>query len=338
MLESSLPLCPCGHFNYRSGGAHIGPDRSSQWFFCEECGRPVLTIADAGVVHLLTASLTPKLPLSEFPQEGLDWANTILNVHIADRNDRYSTAAKHWAKTFAWDAVCDEQGFPHGTTVGWEALPEEERTAGHNGVNFLQDVSETKIPETTDQELVDKFRDRWRDLERACPFSPGTRLPPHVPECLSVRVGFYVSGLGENVAWSPLVSHTETKDIPIPEDPRRRKNLEFWKGVFDELRGKGYAFSEPEETQNCYWKDSNKTEPWFTFTHGKTGYLLGPRKRVYSIHMRKGTRFPLKRQTAVFGKLGKRDKVTYEVGNDDALIHAWGRDKLIEYLTAAMEA
>jgi len=68
-----------------------------------------------------------------------------------------------------------------------------------------------------------------------------------------------------------------------------------------------------------------KTEPWFTFTHGKTGYLLGPRKRVYSIHMRKGTRFPLKRQTAVFGKLGKRDKVTYEVGNDDALIHAWGR-------------
>lgn len=333
MLPKSLPPCPCGHSNYRSDGCHLGPERSSQWFFCGKCGRPVLTIADAGVVHLLTPTKTQ----AEMPQEGIDWANSKLNTHLADLQDRFRTAAEHWAKTYAWEAVCDEFGYPHGTTVGYAPFEKYEK-GGPYGEYYLQDAAKKEIPGTRDRTLMDKFRDRWRELEESRPFSQAHRLPPQVPKCLYVRIGYYVRGLGENVAWSPPVSHEHTKNIPVPEDPRRRKSLEFWKGVFDELRGHGYVFSEPEEVPNRYWGDPNKTEPWYTFVHAKTRYIVGPRKRVYHISIEKGTRTPLKRQRECLGKLGKRDDVTYWVEKDNAGIHAWGRDKLIEYLTAAMEA
>jgi hypothetical protein len=325
MLPEQMPRCVCGTKVYNSGGGNFGPDRTSQWFSCGHCTRSALMISQSGVAIALYPT---EGTASKFPDEGIDWVNSTLSIWLADVGDRLKKAKELWEEHYIWMPVCDKLGIPHGSTV--TAKYDTEKKANDY---WLKDAEGNKIEDS--ESLVTPFRDTWKELESRSPGFVCQELPPQVPELLTVRVGFYIAGLGEACAWSPPVSHEQTKDLPIPEDPRRRCHDEVFQGVWKELRDKGYAFPVPTEIPNEYFNDSNNVEPWFTFKRGKETFTVGPRKRVISIHI-KAPKFSARGLISIVNALGKRDDTTHETGPTSVLIHAWGRDKLVEYLTALM--
>jgi len=103
----------------------------------------------------------------------------------------------------------------------------------------------------------------------------------------------------------------------------------------------------PTETKNGYYEDSGNTEPWYTWqmmgvNDKVVTFLFGPRKRVDSLTL---SADESTLDTAALKFLGKRDAVTYDADGSwksdqetakEITIHSWGKDKAIEYLTAAI--
>lgn len=164
------------------------------------------------------------------------------------------------------------------------------------------------------------------------PVLDGDPTPPQLPPFLSVRL---LSEDG-NVVWT-TVDHRHAATLAVPQDPIRVHHDAFYAGLFVDLT---QALGVPIVTQEVpnRYSGNSKLEPWYTFHLGTTKFTVGPRKRVTSIEAKNDAEM----DTAAIRALAGRDNVTYEANGGwksekqlarSILIHAWTREKTLEYLT-----
>jgi hypothetical protein len=83
----------------------------------------------------------------------------------------------------------------------------------------------------------------------------------------------------------------------------------------------GYHQIALNETPNQYWRDPEAL-PWFEVTTEHGFFVIGWRKRVISIEWGESLKVP------------EETFADQDVTKDHEMIHAWGYDKAISYLTA----
>lgn len=99
---------------------------------------------------------------------------------------------------------------------------------------------------------------------------------------------------------------------------RRNTARSIMENVF---KSAGYHQIALNETPNQYWRDPEAL-PWFEVTTEHGFFVIGWRKRVISIEWGESLTVP----EDLFAD--------QDVTKDREMIHAWGYDKAIEYLTA----
>lgn len=176
------------------------------------------------------------------------------------------------------------------------------------------------------------FNDFIALLERLAPDYPSRAFQlleppvlPRIPECVIVRRHISLTRDPSTWNWKELL-HRDSAKVEAPIDPIKVKHDAFFAGVFKDL-GVNVI-----EIPNRY--GGSKLEPWYTFRIGLTDYVVGPRHRVFSVE----ALYPDSRDLSRIAALAKADQVTYVAdSNDKVLIHAWNREKLIQYLSTLME-
>ncbi len=114
----------------------------------------------------------------------------------------------------------------------------------------------------------------------------------------------------------------------------------FWYNLMVSLSTQGFAI---DELPNGYWgKDNAHSTPWYrlSFKHlPNVIFTVGPRKRVYSLTV-EGVSYESNK--AIIEAL-KAEEVTKEACpispnvSNGYLIHAWGKDKVKEYLSTMVK-
>jgi hypothetical protein len=126
-----------------------------------------------------------------------------------------------------------------------------------------------------------------------------------------------------------------TQNMAIPPDPIRVNHDAFFKEIFDTV---GIPARARKEVPNRYYKDTSNKEPWYAIKLGEVQFTVGPRKRVINIELIRPDGKDFGDSTTspfdydVLSDLAKKDQVTYSSTERSILIHAWGKDKAIEYL------
>lgn len=131
----------------------------------------------------------------------------------------------------------------------------------------------------------------------------------------------------------------------MPPDPCRIRHDEVMMGIIRaslEAAGMNPSSVTPEVTKNGYWSDPTMSEPWYTFEVNGTRITIGPRKRVINIE----ATLPKPMPVSAIRDVAMADNVTYAAFGDPSggyqdkrgladkiVVHAWGKDKAIEYLT-----
>jgi len=225
--------------------------------------------------------------------------------------------------------------------------PDCNRTASiirASGANILLMAEED---EALGQEVFDWMNThvlrQWRAWRHARDQSKNPKeidlpYPPKIPEGVFV---FMVRNEGLE-----QVNRLDTLHLPTPKDPIRTQHDEFWRGVIEELEDKEKRGITVEEIQNRYYSDRLNNEPWFSFEIGPTKFVMGPRKRVFSIQCevsKKADEIKVAEIQAttmkVFEKVVEGDNTTNKFNYPaSVMVHAWGRDKLIQYLTYMIQA
>ena len=304
MLAENLPFCPCCNAkDYTAGGAHISGGGSSQWFTCQGCRAVVLVLFEGPCSYMLFFEEEKSV------QSILDsWVNTDVAVLIRDANDRFEKEKKR---------------------MWLEFLPE---FLERHGAKEVQPgcISYHNLPTQAAKDEIDEYN----KLERTPGFIRGFKSSPLLPKIPSgVQVlGWTVEGWARQDAQA-------SQSVPVPRDPITVRNEEFWNDVFGVLEITGAT-----PTQNGYHHHSN--EPWFRFSRYGVDFLVGWRKRVVSLEMR----FSDSKDVTPLRDLAAKDNTTFEVEGhwgtqphnptvkgSHVLIHAWGREKCVEYLKAMME-
>lgn len=297
-MPELAPECLCGTKQWNPGGASFSPGLQSQWFTCNHCGRPAIDIGNGGG-HAFIISTND----GEFPKDGLNWINATLLLVWRDVQERL-TAARATVEKESWDAFCECEGLPQGTKIDAMDKGQTERFRAMFGELYKED--------------------RWR---RPSGFEVQD-LPPQVPESITV---FHPMGDGE---WK-MINHTETADIEIPADPVRVRHDTYFNEVFAALEGEFGKF-ERVEVKNEYCGAEN--EPWYQFTLGSITFTVGPRKRVIAIKVDA----PDGINTECIRSVAQADETTYTADGGwqsnatvaNAIeVHAWTKEKLIQYLT-----
>jgi hypothetical protein len=159
--------------------------------------------------------------------------------------------------------------------------------------------------------------DQWSD--KFCRDArPVTPLPPTLPK----GVIAFIKRAGSTpcppstTMWAGPYDENDTKDVLAPEDPIFTKHKAYWSKLLAELGIKEY---QPTRNRYC----GTPLEPWYEFSLHGACVVVGPRKRVDVIEVEKTPPF----ECPELQLAGKRDNVTvYKNG-----IHAWKREKFIEY-------
>jgi hypothetical protein len=324
MLPENLPQCPIcavsdgdAKSTYRSGGAYIGGGHSHQWFTCLGCNAPVLLLGEAGAAYLIFASglympteteaqeaRRSSTPFSMTHASPTDWVNSVVAVTMRDWSSRREAAKKK-----AWLDFLP--GFLERHNV-------KEDAPGC--------IRYHELPTQAAKDEIDERHKHENDLPGFEDSPPLPRIPSGVFVLRHTREGWETQGT--HASW----------DLEVPPDPITVQNAAFWKDVFEKVEITGAT-----EIPNGYHHAPN--EPWFRFEVGTTTFEVGWRKRVVSITATSTSELDL---TAIFEK-AKADNVTFEIdtsyGTKDrptpvhgksVLVHAWGRDKCVEYLNALL--
>lgn len=306
MMPEQAPPCVCGVRNYESRGGYVGGFAQSN-FVCLDCQRILMVLDGWGVgSHAI------------FPTEG-----TEINKAASDyiNGPLFATFRGH-------EEAC-------------RALEErlyEERALNHKAVCVRLGIdvktSYYDLPKEVREDIDPKREQLRRDV--------WTMIEPPLPPKLPPSIRIFRLGGGK---WTE-VDHAASALLEIPTDPIRLHHDAFWKRIFETLATRGYALS-PKHAPNGYYNDVNNLEPWFAFEHKDVEYLVGPRKRVISItaksklHLLSDPRpFSVERLAA----LATADSTTYapEGGifvkaTTEVTVHAYGKEKTIEYLTTLFE-
>lgn len=302
MLAEQLPACLCGQHRWAPGGGHFGGELSSEWFTCEQCRRPALLLMHGGG----TALLQPAAECAAFLKETDEYLNEKLLAFWRTRSAQREQIRERMSAEF--DARLHEKlGLP--PDMGYDAIPEG-------------------------------LRNTWDEESYAFCNSPlygrpvldGDPTPPQLPPYLSARM----LSDDSNAVWT-TVDHRHAASLAVPQDPIRVNHDAFYAELFVDLTQALGVPMVAQEAPNRYTGNS-KLEPWYTFQLGTTLFTVGPRKRVISIEAKNEAGV----DTAAIRALAVRDNVTYEADGGwksekqlarSILIHAWTREKTLEYLT-----
>lgn len=117
------------------------------------------------------------------------------------------------------------------------------------------------------------------------------------------------------------VNPSTTQNMALPIDPIRVNHDAFFKDVFDAV---GIPERVRKEIPNRYYKDRNNNEPWYQIEMGEIVMIVGPRKRVINIEMKRKDDGPLDSgpypfDYTVLDEVAKRDNVTYGSGQSRAV-------------------
>jgi hypothetical protein len=355
MLPSDLPSCPhCGGEEFQSWGAQIAPGFHQEGFKCP-CGAFVKFIAHRGG-NLLTYFRAEQVADDDLPKAWADWVNGTLLPTWRDVEERWE---KH--KTEEWDLWIARVFKPK--------FPDLDYPKGELSYYDLPDEAKAMIDETfggTGPQKIGEYLPVPEELL-------DVPVPPAAPEGFAM---YYRDKDGDWIWIDPKVS----AKLAVPEDPILRRNREFfdavWQGVGEAL---GTPLPDREETDNRY----GGIEPWYTFKLAGAEFVVGWRKRVVSIGVRREEMF----NAVNIRDLAKTDRVTYEAflgleavetpveeaaktskDPEEALrqlramfpegtvrhrpggwqadfeeaneiqVHAWGRDKTVEYLTTICQS
>lgn len=320
MMPEDLPACLCGDRVYNPGGGQFGGGHSSQWFTCRACRRECIV-----VTHYMSVLVFPTVAVSgkEFPQEGLDYINGPLDITMRAYGKAIEQARVAIDES-EWDLHCDLNGIPHGTVYKSKRVEPYAR--------YLERPDGSEVEDPNVLKRLDTMYDERRHVNLATVILPPT--PPQMPSSLTLYIRV-------NKNWK-LVDRELSVVLAVPPDPRRVAHDEYFGGFFTKLREAGFKLLRPTEIPNRYYNDRNNSEPWYVFDHGDKKFTVGPRKRVINITVESAE--PI--STHALKELADRDNVTYEADGGwksdlayakKITIHAWGGDKFVEYLTAAMD-
>lgn len=131
-----------------------------------------------------------------------------------------------------------------------------------------------------------------------------------------------------------LLDPEATKGLPFPLDPIREDEDRFWTGLDAWIESKGWPRPEREERRNEYSPRSSALQPWYRWKYRHVSIVLGPRKRVYELNVSGLHRA----QVESFRVLAARENVTFNAMDLVFEIHAWGAEKVREYLARVYEA
>jgi len=218
-----------------------------------------------------------------------------------------------WQET--WDMACDAAGVPHGTF--YEYLPLGKRDT------YLAIIRSNEFEKPQVQ-----------------------AYPPQLPPELTGWVYEVTEETKDKMKQHQkhelvLIDRERSNALTVPRDPIVVNNEVFFTAVFGMVAKElGLsAFPDPIEVKNEY----GGKEPWYTFMFENAAFKVGWRKRVVNIEVI----YPTEIVTEPIRKVAlDQDNVTYTVSDrwhdpsdkgKSLCVHAWGRDKCIEYLTILMK-
>lgn len=296
-----IDFCLCGTPKIVSRGGKFGGSVTQRWHLCETCGRHICELYSCREGILI------------FPSRVVETQTPEGETRIGD----LPQSAIDWVNQ-VWAVQVRAK---HELRERWFELEHDA---------WVRDVVHKQFPETLEGGVFPK---EVRDLQEKvfgenldslggylpCPtdFKKAV-IPAQVPAGASVF-------MLEDMKYR-RVAPAESWDIPIPPDPLKVNNIQKIGGI---LTGLGLVW---ETVPNEYSKDSPLD--WFLFNlPSKTGpqeFVVGWRNRVINIETPRAKGG----QSELFKKLGKRDNTT----SWDKGIHAWGLEKLKEYLQALLTA
>jgi len=306
MLPEQLPACIFGHTNWKPGGAQLGPGYDQEWFTCQDCGLTALYFSeDGGNVFLILQQLDG----DRLPREISTWLNDTLRIFWR-ANAAEIKKVRDAIETVYWDRACEAVGVPLKTP--WHKVPEDKQEKFREICVRYTELSKWHKPHGVD-------------------LSP---IPPKLPVGVTC---FIIKGRdGDKFNWK-WVSHEETSKIKVPPDPVRVQHDAYFNEVFQTLEKELGIELAREEVPNQYC--GFKAQPWFRFKIGGNTFVVGPRKRVDAILIES----PSGLVTDGIRKVAlDEDNVTYlpngKWHGTDAVaktleVHAWTKEKLIQYLT-----
>lgn len=270
--------------------------------------------------------------------------NDYVNGTLATQARHHDRACDHVRETIEkhlWDEFCRTLGFPNGVKEKYspEAL----------GLTYT-DNDGAPVELGDKAQAYDEGRHDFYNKNRAT-LNKWRFIPPPVPVNVPAELTVYWQPQGYEAPYDApwvLVPHSYEPWIPLPEDPLRAEHDAFYREVFAAVKVRlGYDLSVIlNEIPNEYLsKDSmNRVfKPWYKGrvqgTYSGLDIKVGPRSKVQSLTFNYGKGYDGKPRTPhALKALAERDKVTYYEDKDGVTIHAWGKDKLIEYLVAGIDA
>jgi hypothetical protein len=256
-----------------------------------------------------------------FPQAGMEWLNGPLQVTLR-AYDEAVEAVRLAVDKAEWELRCDFLGLPRGTKVQYAVAPPYEK--------YLRRPDGSDV---TDEGTIRRFcAEREPRYPRGALVVPV--VPPKLPDCLTAYVR-------TAEGWWDRVDRAESSALSVPPDPIRVRHDAFFGEIFAALRAAGVEVS-PREVSNQYYEDRNCAEPWYAFDVAWRRFTVGPRKRVISVTV-EGESF----HAGELRNLAERDGVSYWADESwksgrtwpgKVTIHAWTKEKCVEYLLAAVRA
>lgn len=170
-------------------------------------------------------------------------------------------------------------------------------------------------------EVQDEIERKRDEIRVKTWYSKDAPLPPKLPRSILAYREY-----GDE-SWE-LIDHDECEKLEVPKDPIRVSHDAWWNAIFSALEAR-YGVIARMEIKNKYFDDKNNLEPWYEFTIRNVDFVVGPRKRVDCID--------------AFGKALNRDAIVAIATKDNVTfidrpggftIHAWGKEKTIEYISA----
>jgi hypothetical protein len=283
-----------------------------QWFICGVCNLPVLQMDQHGAAYLFHTTREYRETSSEREErkrvEGsrptpIDWLNNVVMVTLRDWGHRREEKKKQmWLEFLPGFLKRHNVQESEPGCIRYHDLPTQEAKDEIDA----QHETDWKVPGFLDSPPIPK-------------------IPPGIVVFRGTQEGWKQQDQGSS--W----------DLEVPPDPITVQNAAFWKEIFEKVEVTGAT-----EIPNGYLHAPNR--PWFKFIVGSIAFEVGWRKRVVQISARSTDVHDF---SEIF-ELAKRDEVTFELDDvygtkqdlhtrgKTVLVHAWGRDKCVEYLNSLL--
>ncbi len=333
-MSEKLPNCTCGEKAWTGGGGQFGPSYQFYGRACKSCGCLLQHIGrDGWWVLLLTEP--------EQADEAIEYANTSMVVQARAYAAVWEKVADKHQKELL-DALCREWGQDPDKGVNHHYLDTKyTRTSTHlDGSPFSHETTdfeyrdnEGTLLDLDHHAFREACRKMWDDNPRRSDIVPAPD-PLNVPDGVTAYVG-------RDGEWEHV--NPECEASPLPADPLRVGWDAYFDDVFEQVALATGQTITRTEAPNGYHSDALKAEPWWGFRIRHADFLVGPRKRVINIEFIASE--PV--NVTALRDVATADKVTYEANGryqnqaDRArlvTIHAWNKEKLVEYLTLLIKA